>query len=163
MTGVIPDTFTGSSSFLNEEIEYLEFESLIDEVSERLEANWSYDLDNETYQIEFIDDEGILHESVSVTLEFCSEGFNEGRDLIICSVLLGDYTSDIHSHILPDMLRLAQRLIFCKLILTDDNQLMLVGQALYQQEMAGDVITTMVEELSTLAADFRLKLESTSA
>lgn len=61
------------------------------------------------------------------------------------------------------MLRLAQRLIFCKLILTDDNQLMLVGQALYQQEMAGDVITTMVEELSTLAADFRLKLESTSA
>ena len=55
MTGVIPDTFPEAPSFLNEEIEYLEFESLIDELSERLDASWSYDPDQEVYQIEFME------------------------------------------------------------------------------------------------------------
>lgn len=161
MTGVVPDSFTGSSSFLDEEIEYLEFESLIDEISERLEATWSYDPDDESYQIEFVDDEGTLHEAVSLHIEFCQEGFNEGRDLIYCSVYLLDYAESQHLTILPEIMRLSSQLIFSRLQLNEDNQLELVGKALYHQELASDVITTMVEEMSTLAADFRLKLEST--
>lgn len=163
MTGVIPDSFTGSSSFLDEEIEYLEFESLIDEIAERLEASWSYNPDDESYQIEFVDEEGTLHEAVSLTLEFCQEGFNEGRDLIICSVYLLTYDEQAHLEILPDLLKLSHRLIFSRLQLNDSNQLELVGKALYHQELASDVITTMVEEMSSLAADFRLKLESSSS
>ncbi len=159
MTGVIPDTFAGSSSFLDEEIEYLELESLIDEISERLEATWSYDIEEETYQIEFIDEEGTVHEAVSVSMEFCQEGFNEGRDLIICRVPLGDFKPETHTQLLPDALRLAKQLIFSKIDLDNSDQLALVGKALYHQESASDVLTTMVEELSSLASDFRLKLE----
>jgi len=163
MTGVIPDTFSGSSSFLDEEIEYLELESLIDEIADRLEASWSYSLEDETYQIEFIDDEGTLHEAVSLSMEFCQEGFNEGRDLIICSVLLGEYNGSRHQAILPEFLRLAGQLIFSKVFINEHGQLQLMGKCLYHQELASDVLTTMVEEMSSLAADFRLKLESANS
>lgn len=162
MTGVIPDTFTDASSFLDDEIEYLEFESLIDEVAERLEASWSYSLEDEAYQVEFIDEEGTLHEAVQITLEFCESGFNEGRDLIISSAYLAEYRSDLHRDVLPEILSLANRLIFSRVQISADNQLQLVGKALYHQELASDVITTMVEEISSLASEFRLKLESAS-
>jgi hypothetical protein len=163
MTGVIPDTFSGSSSFLDEEIEYLELESLIDELADRLEASWSYNIEDETYMVEFIDDEGTVHEAVSISMEYCQEGFNEGRDLIICSIHLADYDQNRHQHLLPEALRLAGQLIFSKLYLNENNQLMLMGKALYHQELASDVLTTMVEELSSLAADFRIKLESSES
>lgn len=162
MTGVVPDSFTGSSTFLDEEIEYLEFESLIDEIAERLEASWSYDPDDESYLIEFVDDEGTLHEAISLHVEFCKEGFNEGRDLIICSVYLLTYVEESHLHILPEVLQLSNQLLFSRLQLSDTNQFELVGKALYHQELASDVITTMIEEMSTMASDFRLKLESSS-
>lgn len=160
MTGVIPDTFSGSSSFLDEEIEYLELESLLDEIAERLEANWSYNPEEETYQIEFIDEEGTLHEAVSLTMEYCEQGFNEGRDLITCAVQLTEFNQSRHLHLLPEILTLAGQLIFSKLFINEHGQLMLMGKALYHQELASDVLTTMVEELSSLAADFRLKLEA---
>lgn len=160
MTGVIPDTFTDASSFLDDEIEYLEFESLIDEVAERLEASWSYSMEDEAYQVEFIDEEGTLHEAVQITLEFCESGFNEGRDLIISSAFLADYDPAVHLHVLPEILVLANQLIFSRVQISADNQLQLVGKALYHQELASDVITTMVEEISSLASEFRLKLES---
>jgi len=163
MTGVIPDAFTDASSFLDDEIEYLEFESLIDEVAERLEANWSYSLDDEAYQVEFVDEEGSLHEAVQITLEFCQEGFNEGRDLIISSVHLCDYDEAQHFDVLPDVLQLASKLTFSRFQMNSDKQLQLVGKALYHQELALDVITTMVEEISSLASEFRLKLESGNA
>lgn len=163
MTGVIPDTFSGSSSFLDEEIEYLELESLIDEIADRLEASWSYSLEDETYQIEFIDDEGTLHEAVSVSMEYCQEGFNEGRDLILCSIPIGGFNQSLHLHILPEMLSHAAQLTFSKLFINELGQLMLMGKALYHQELASDVLTTMVEEQSSLAADFRLKLESSDS
>ena len=159
MTGVVPDTFTGASSFLDDEIEYLELESLIDEVTERLDASWSYDLDDEGYLIEFVDDEGTVHEAASLSLEYCTEGFNEGRDLIICSVYLCDYQANLHDAVLPEILQLANQLTFTRVQISDSDQLELIGMALYQQESAVDVITAMVEEMSTLAADFRLKLE----
>ena len=163
MTGVIPDTFSGSSSFLDEEIEYLELESLIDELADRLEASWSYNIEDETYMVEFIDDEGTVHEAVSISMEYCQEGFNEGRDLIICSIHLADYDQMRHQHLLPEALHLAGQLIFSKLYLNENNQLTLMGKALYHQELASDVLTTMVEELSSLAADFRIKLESSES
>ncbi|HEY9839166.1 MAG: hypothetical protein ACAI44_10730 [Candidatus Sericytochromatia bacterium] len=163
MTGVIPDTFSGSSSFLDEEIEYLELESLIDEIADRLEASWSYNLEEETYQVEFIDDEGTLHEAVSISMEFCQEGFNEGRDLIICSVVLGEFDASRHLGILPEFLRLAGQLIFSKVFINEHQQLQLMGKCLYHQELALDVLTTLVEEMSSLAADFRLKLESANS
>lgn len=160
MTGVVPDTFPSSSSFLDEEIEYLEFENLIEEIAERLEANWSYNPDEEAYQIEFIDEEGTLHEAVTLSIDLCEEGFNEGRDLISSAVYLADYDSELHQSILPEILQLTSQLTFSRLQLNDRQQLELVGKALYHQELASDVITTMVEEMSSLAADFRLKLES---
>ena len=160
MTGIVPDTFSGSSSFLDDEIEYLEFENLIAEIAERLEANWSYDPDQEAYLIEFIDEEGTLHEAVTLSIDYCQEGFNEGRDLITCSIFLGGFDSDSHLDILPEMLQLASKLTFSRLELNAEMQLELVGKALYHQELASDVITTMVEEMSSLAADFRLKLEA---
>lgn len=161
MTGIVPDTFSGSSSFLDDEIEYLEFENLITEIAERLEANWSYDPDQEAYLIEFIDEEGTLHEAVSLSIDFCQEGFNEGRDLITCSIFLGEFEAETQVGILPEMLQLATQLTFSRLELNEELQLELVGKALYHQELASDVITTMVEEMSSLAADFRLKLEAT--
>lgn len=163
MTGVIPDTFSGSSSFLDEEIEYLELESLIEEISERLEASWSYNLEDETYQVEFIDDEGTLHEAVSLSMEYVHEGFNEGRDLILCSVNLGEFDEKRHTQELPGMLQLADQLTFSKVCIGESGQLQLMGKCLYHQELAIDVLTTMVEEMSSLAADFRLKLESANS
>ncbi len=160
MTGIVPDTFSGSSSFLDDEIEYLEFENLIAEIAERLEANWSYDPDREAYLIEFIDEEGTLHEAVTLSIDYCQEGFNEGRDLITCSIFLGGFEADSQLEILPEMLQLATKLTFSRLELNTEMQLDLVGKALYHQELASDVITTMVEEMSSLAADFRLKLEA---
>lgn len=162
MTGVIPDTFSGSPTFLDEEIEYLELESLIEEISERLEASWSYNLEDETYQVEFIDDEGTLHEAVSLSMEFVQEGFNEGRDIILCSVNLGEYNAALLKE-LPGMLRLADQLTFSKVCIGASGQLQLMGKCLYHQDLAIDVLTTMVEEMSSLAADFRLKVESANS
>ncbi|PIQ28277.1 hypothetical protein COW36_04420 [bacterium (Candidatus Blackallbacteria) CG17_big_fil_post_rev_8_21_14_2_50_48_46] len=160
-TGVVPDSALGAESFLDDEIEYLEFENLIESVAERLDATWSYNLEDETYQIEFVDSEGTLHEAVSVSSEFCEEGFNEGRDLLICKVYLTEY-SDAQAHVLPEILQLAQQLVFTKVSMNEHRHLFLVGKALYHQEFVSDVVTTMVEEMSSLAADFRLKLESAS-
>ncbi len=158
ITGVVPDSALGAESFLDEEIEYLEFENLIESVAERLDASWSYSLEDETYQIEFIDEEGTLHEAVSVSSEFCEEGFNEGRDLLTCKVFLLEY-DDSRVALLPEVLLLAQQLVFSKLCMNENRHLFLVGKALYHQEFVTDVVTTMVEEMSSLAADFRLKLE----
>jgi hypothetical protein len=158
ITGVVPDSALGAESFLDEEIEYLEFENLIESVAERLDASWSYSLEDETYQIEFIDEEGTLHEAVSVSSEFCEEGFNEGRDLLTCKVFLLEY-DESRVALLPEVLLLAQQLVFSKLCMNENRHLFLVGKALYHQEFVTDVVTTMVEEMSSLAADFRLKLE----
>jgi len=158
ITGVVPDSALGAESFLDEEIEYLEFENLIESVAERLDASWSYSLEDETYQIEFIDEEGTLHEAVSVSSEFCEEGFNEGRDLLTCKVFLLEF-DDSRVALLPEVLQLAQQLVFSKLCMNENRHLFLVGKALYHQEFVSDVVTTMVEEMSSLAADFRLKLE----
>jgi hypothetical protein len=158
ITGVVPDSALGAESFLDEEIEYLEFENLIESVAERLDASWSYSLEDETYQIEFIDEEGTLHEAVSVSSEFCEEGFNEGRDLLTCKVFLLEY-DDSRVALLPEVLLLAQQLVFSKLCMNENRHLFLVGKALHHQEFVTDVVTTMVEEMSSLAADFRLKLE----
>ncbi len=159
MTGVIPDTFPEASSFLNEEIEYLEFESLIDELAERLDASWSYDPDQEVYQIEFIDDEGTLHEAVSLSIDYVQEGFNEGRDLITCSTYLCSY-DPAQQEALPDLLRASSTLTFSRLQINNDDHVELVGKALYHQDQAVDVITNMIEEISSMASDFRLKLEA---
>ncbi|MBT9546328.1 MAG: hypothetical protein IV090_13150 [Candidatus Sericytochromatia bacterium] len=158
ITGVVPGSALGAESFLDEEIEYLEFENLIESVAERLDASWSYSLEDETYQIEFIDEEGTLHEAVSVSSEFCEEGFNEGRDLLTCKVFLLEY-DESRVALLPEVLLLAQQLVFSKLCMNENRHLFLVGKALYHQEFVTDVVTTMVEEMSSLAADFRLKLE----
>lgn len=156
---VLPDLMSGTGSFLNDEIEYLEFENLVEEVADRLDATWSYNLNDEAYQIEFIDEEGTLHEAISVSSEFCEEGFNEGRDLLICRVYLLDCPPE-DSEVLFDILQLAEELIFSKVYINADNQAYLEGKALFHQESASDVITTMVEEMSTLASEFRLKLEA---
>jgi hypothetical protein len=159
MTGVIPDTFPEAPSFLNEEIEYLEFESLIDELSERLDASWSYDPDQEVYQIEFIDDEGTLHEMVSLSIDYVQEGFNEGRDLITCSAYLCNY-QDAQLPALPELLMASAQMTFSRVQINPEMQIELVGKALYNQDQAVDIITNMIEEISTLASDFRLKLEA---
>jgi hypothetical protein len=46
--------------------------------------------------------------------------------------------------------------------MNEHHHLFLMGKALYHQEFVSDVVTTMVEEMSSLAADFRLKLESSA-
>jgi len=157
--GVLSPMTVTLDSFIDDEIEYLEFENLIQEVADRLDAQWSYSLEEEAYQIEFIDPEGNLQEAVSVSTDFCTEGFNEGRDLLTCRILLKAISED-HYPILPELLQLAEQLVFTKMSLTPDHKLYLTGKALYHQELASDVVTTMVEEMSTLASEFRLKLES---
>lgn len=159
ITGLVPDSGLRVESFLDDEIEYLEFENLIESVAERLDASWSYNLEDETYQIEFVDAEGTLHEAISVTSEYCEEGFNEGRDLLICKVFLAEY-DESRPEVLEEILLLAQQLVFSKVCMNENRHIFLVGKALYHQEFVSDVVTTMVEEMSSLAADFRLKLEA---
>ena len=103
-----------------EQIEYLELESLIMKVVDRLDAEWSFDADQEVYKIDMSDEES--PESISVYTTTCKEGYNEGRDLLICDLDIGQYSEDEGSA--EQLLRLSEELILSR-VYTNSEKLRL--------------------------------------
>lgn len=137
-----------------EQIEYLELESLITTVVERLDAEWSFDAEEEVYLIDISDEDS--SESVSVYASLCEEGYNEGRDLLICDMKLGHLTENEEAAL--ELLSLSGQLILSRIYLNQDNVIVLSACTLAQDANL-DLVTAMVEEIAAFASIFREELE----
>lgn len=146
-----------SYTFLNEEIEYLDLETLIQTVAERLGADWSYNPDHDRYEL-LIESSMDPPELICISTTLCESGFLQDRELITYQCKILERADGVAKDQWEACLTQAADFLFARLYITPQEHIVLESRTLLNQELTFDLVATMIQEMLQGAPKLRSKL-----
>lgn len=143
-------------AFLNEEVEYLDLETLIQTVAERLTAEWNYNPEHDRYELT-IEPATQSPEQICISTSLCESGFLQDRELIAYQCKIMD-RAEVTNHQWEACLTQAADFLFARLYINPQQEVYLESRTLLNQELTFDLVATMVQEMIQGAPKLRSQL-----